>query len=586
PRSFWEEEFYFFPQLPQMLAQCGYTGACLFFQWTWHTPEIPVEPEPLIRWEGIDGTSLPALPRGELNVHQWPEDFDGLLDKVITSTGAGEASSPDAPSRVLDTPRAIVQGLELMPSPDWMCRSEILLPRLRGLLSDARFEVRTATISGLIRELSLAADAHIPARRYAMDDVWHGMTLGKNGDRHPRRSRRLEDLLVSTEAASAVASLFARPYAQWDLYPTWELEDSWRELLASQHHDNHECEGLCGHVAYATLDRVERLASHVLERSARRLLGPPNLDHPRVLVFNTTGRIRDVEFHEPGSERRVAARDVPPFGFRILDSGGASAVHPIDVVESDDRIELRRGPWSVGVCRATGAIAQVTTPEYPDGLADGSMPVARPVLASAASRPRLQGVSIEREEKTGEQRLVSRFIDEACGSLRMSAHPNSRGIELTLDSDGFICDTPGFAGSLTLDFHTGLHAPAVARDTPYSHEPANNPRPGRRKYPTGDWMTSPQWFEEVEHAFTSLTWVRLRDTRDSRSLVIRHDGSQQWFLHPTLRAVLTARDPWDEPRVNGKFTATFRFEPDGPADPDRPAVVAMNQLPREARSPV
>jgi len=41
PRTFWEEEFDFFPQLPQILAGAGYEYASLFFQWTWHTPEIP-----------------------------------------------------------------------------------------------------------------------------------------------------------------------------------------------------------------------------------------------------------------------------------------------------------------------------------------------------------------------------------------------------------------------------------------------------------------------------------------------------------------------------------------------------------------
>ncbi len=51
PTGFWEEEFYFFPQLPQLLAAAGYTGASLFFQWTWHTPELPREPGALVLWD-------------------------------------------------------------------------------------------------------------------------------------------------------------------------------------------------------------------------------------------------------------------------------------------------------------------------------------------------------------------------------------------------------------------------------------------------------------------------------------------------------------------------------------------------------
>ena len=52
PRTFWEEEFAFFPQLPQMLVHAGYEYASLFFQWTWHTPHVPSEELPAIWWEG------------------------------------------------------------------------------------------------------------------------------------------------------------------------------------------------------------------------------------------------------------------------------------------------------------------------------------------------------------------------------------------------------------------------------------------------------------------------------------------------------------------------------------------------------
>ncbi|MFG0260188.1 MAG: hypothetical protein ACF8LK_07515, partial [Phycisphaerales bacterium JB041] len=187
PKTFWEEEFYFFPQLPQILNSCGYTGANLFFQWTWHTPEVPKEPHSLILWEGADGTRIPTLPRNTLNVHQWPEDFDGLLDQGLINE--------------LDHP-AIVQWLELMPSKDWMCRSEVLLPRLKELFADPRFDVRARTCAEMIaefqttepeaqaRSLSDSADKAtppIPVRHYTMDQVWHGMTLGKNADCHPRR---------------------------------------------------------------------------------------------------------------------------------------------------------------------------------------------------------------------------------------------------------------------------------------------------------------------------------------------------------------------------------------------------------------
>ncbi len=62
PKTFWEEEFYCFPQLPQMLVGAGYTGASLFFQWTWHTPEVPREETPVIWWQAPDGSKLKNVP--------------------------------------------------------------------------------------------------------------------------------------------------------------------------------------------------------------------------------------------------------------------------------------------------------------------------------------------------------------------------------------------------------------------------------------------------------------------------------------------------------------------------------------------
>ncbi|MGE5222344.1 MAG: hypothetical protein ACM3PY_07905, partial [Omnitrophica WOR_2 bacterium] len=72
PRTFWEEEFDFFPQLPQILTGIGIQYASLFFQWTWHTPSIPMEQAPAIWWEGLDGSRILAAPRNDLNLHQWP----------------------------------------------------------------------------------------------------------------------------------------------------------------------------------------------------------------------------------------------------------------------------------------------------------------------------------------------------------------------------------------------------------------------------------------------------------------------------------------------------------------------------------
>ena len=125
PRLFWEEEFYFFPQLPQLLVAAGYTAAALFFKETWHTPFVPKEETPVIQWQGMDGSRLPALSRNTLNVRQWPEEFRRLRARLEGHPWLERLPVPLVP-----------QWLELMPSRDWMCRSDVILPEIHALIDN------------------------------------------------------------------------------------------------------------------------------------------------------------------------------------------------------------------------------------------------------------------------------------------------------------------------------------------------------------------------------------------------------------------------------------------------------------------
>ncbi|HEX8918683.1 MAG TPA: hypothetical protein VF898_09275, partial [Chloroflexota bacterium] len=158
PRTFWEEEFDFFPQLPQLLRGVGMEYASLFFQWTWHTPTIPQEDVPAVWWEGLDGSRLLTATRNTLNLHQWPEDVVTLTRQASLCEGAV---------------RGLVQWLELLPSPDWMCRAELMVPPLRKLIESTDCTVRFATLSEYLR----AAEAGAPVRRYSLDHVFHGTSL-------------------------------------------------------------------------------------------------------------------------------------------------------------------------------------------------------------------------------------------------------------------------------------------------------------------------------------------------------------------------------------------------------------------------
>ncbi|MCC6676222.1 MAG: hypothetical protein IT436_03680 [Phycisphaerales bacterium] len=552
PRAFWEEEFYFFPQLPQLLAQCGYAGACLFFQWTWHTPELPKEPTSLILWEGADGTRLPALPRNDLNVHQWPEDFDGLLDRVADGSWRGKGKSES------QSP-AVVQWLELMPSRDWMCRSEVLLPRLKELMGDPRFEVRARTLSKLIGELDRGS---APVRRYVMDEVWHGMTLGKNGDRHPRASADAERKIRAAESLSAVLSLFGRPYASWDAYPTWELEEAWRLLLAGQHHDNHECEGLCGAIGHQQIEQARAMAEEAHGRAlwlARARTGAKRGVETNICGWGRTESLP----HALGLVAKSAW--VPPFGYSVRSGPGSKAGERARARKSKGRAVLTRGDFRVEVDLATGELSSIEGAGVSlTGTRLFGLQIGRGVRAK-----RSVTVSIDKEdaeivvehERPGMGKVYIRFkLAEVTNGVDVWVmQPASSGW------DGAKL-RPGFQGALKTVMDAGWR-PGVVVGGPLSVEAVNEGAEGRRKYPSGDWMTAPQWFEDVKGAFNSTSFVDLLDETGERGLLICHEACMQWFREGRkVAGVLTARDAWDEERYEeGPYWGRqLRLIPHGP----------------------
>lgn len=493
PRTFWEEEFDFYPQLPQILAGCGFDAASLYFQWTWHTPEIPMEDAPVVKWEGIDGSQILAATRNRLNLHQWPEDFRILLDEIAANPPIADGNQP---------PPLILQWLELMPTQDWMCRSELMAPILAELQEDTRFSVEPTLLGDYVRRWQ---GHDVPIRQYTLDQVWHGMTLGKNGDNHVKRSRQLEAVLLAEESAAAVLSLFGRPYEPWDVYPTWELEEGWRQLLAAQHHDNHECEGLCGHVAEAQFAMVETLMdqSSSIERLRRRVGG-------RVGVHGSS------RSNIIGYEQRAAGQRRT---YWIL--VGQTAHCEVDDLFA--RVNVETGEIEsllIGQQEVTGLKWQVEVGGEPVTFRQG-------VLES----------------------------DETGGSLTFLSEPNGDVLlEFSLDVQGRALRvfasvvmeemTPGYEGAVILHWMPATPPNTISTDSPYAWGEVRDGSKGSRKYPEGDWMTSPQWFESVTGSFTSQSGVHLQ--LGTEGILISHGGTTGWQRTPQgASAILLTLDPWD-----------------------------------------
>jgi len=545
PRSFWEEEFDFFPQLPQLLRGVGYEYAALFFQWTWHTPYIPFEQVPAVWWEGLDGSRLLTATRNQLNLHQWPEDFDGRLESPLLH----EMPAP-----------GIVQWLELMPSPDWMCRSELLLPKLRELLAHPAFELRPVTLAEYLE----AARVHAIPRRYTLDDVFHGMSLGKNGDHMRRLSRQAEQSLLAAESLAATYGLFGRPYPSWDVYPIWELEEAWRELLAAQHHDNDECEALCGSIGARSYERSLALSGQVADRTLRRLVDRAVGAPDQTLLYNPLGWSREVAVGAPDGSAIVT---LPPLGYRVVAVGEHDRVAPPIAVEQDDRtITLRRGALSLTIDRASGVISQLANSDFPAGALRDDCPLADLEMTRGGQVERFEQAEVALDRGPA-PRIVVRRRGRGDGphqaiTVTIALAPQLDAVDITYSAAALPRPDGRMHAALQTTISMNLPMFRLIHDHPYGVSEVRAEGIYPRKYPTGDWMTSPQVFEEVRNPFTALQLLDFDG--GERGLLYLHDGSQAMLRDgDRVRNILSMYDPWDEDYFDGSLEVRVRLIPHG-----------------------
>jgi len=586
PRTWWEEEFDFFPQMPQILRLAGFRNACLFFQWTWHTPFVPFEKDEAILWEGVDGSKLRTIPRTPLQIHQWPERWADVLKRPEIQA----ASQP-----------LIVQWLELMPSKDWMCRSELMAPQFREFSKRQDLQVQPVTISEYLGRFN---ERSLRTVQYRLDDVFHGMSIGKNGDLIRRMNRQVEGLILDAETFALVAGMLGRPYAQWDVYPSWDLTEAWRNLLIGEGHDVDECEALCGTVGKNFMRHAQALAQPVLDSNLRHIArhivlpGPDPQKKRLIVVFNSLGHSRrDLATlpwgpGEPGhivdssgksvpsqvlkaadgaAQLAFVADEVPSVGYNAYELGGTKegitqrAGPAASLTARDDRMVLDDGVISATLDRRHGTIVSLQRRGDSRDLVDP----ARPLLALTARvggtmRNSTEGIeSVEPGEQgpvvasaliRGHLAEGIRFETEVrviAGLGRLEVRP-----KLFLDERL----DPTLADSLQHAVAPQLDAPRIYSDYPFAVDAVNPHGVYQKKYPTGDWMTSKQFFEDVKAPFTGLNLVDIED--EQRGLLLVHDGNEGFFGRERgFQQVLSMYDAWDESYWARTQSMAFAFIP-------------------------
>lgn len=537
PQHSWTGTFEFFPQLPQLLSGCGYRGACLLAPVDRATPSLPEADAPLVQWEGLDGTRLLCVP--------------------ARRTGAGSG---------LDLGPEGLQWLAQGASPEGFADLARGVARLGELARAAGLELLWTTLGERIAACDPTA---APVQAWTLDELFHGVSLGKNADCIPRLSRSCEEQLLASESLSALIGLFGRPYASWDIYPHWELEQAWKDLCLAQHHEVHELEGLCGAIGERYLEKSLGLAGEVFARTLEHLAQRVDAPEGATLVYNPLGWTRDVALSGDGGGGIV--RDVPAYGYRAVDPYDIedSRLGSVDLRAEGDLLSFERRHFRVEIDRTSGMVTQIYSRDFPKGLLHPERPVGDFSMLRSGKLERFGRVTFEGETAGSEEWAEYTFLRESESGSRLRVvyglAPLHDALWVRVVADPLERPDGGLHAGLSLPIEPALDRPVMLHDHPFAVTRLRPERDHVRNYPTGEWLAAERTTEVVRRPFTSSSLVdQCSESEAGPGLLVVHDGSQAWFAQEHgARCLLAAYDPWDEDYFDTNFEVELALVPHG-----------------------
>ncbi len=230
--TFLEEEEFSHPQLPQILISAGYKYASLAQVDTWGRAGVPTVELNSLNWKGKDGSTIPTTPKNAL--------FRAGLDWKQLSASDGYKNLDK-----LGKPLLMVWeefGWEPHETPAYTWQADYY----KNISKQAPVEYVT------LKEYMDKYGHPTETRKFGMDDWSKSLTWGLGGDQVRIFQRKVEGELLAAERFDAIASSMGFP-SHWK-----ELDEAWKDLLASQSHDV----GLCEYSRWqqdrmAPLDRIE-----------------------------------------------------------------------------------------------------------------------------------------------------------------------------------------------------------------------------------------------------------------------------------------------------------------------------------------
>ncbi len=234
--TFLEEEEFSHPQLPQILIGAGFRYASLGQLDTWGRAGCPTHEFNAIHWKGIDGTTIPTLPKNTL-IGFCPD---------MTALASSDSFKK---LRTLGKPLMTAWqefGWESPEQPAYLTASA----KFKEFAEKWPVEFVTCTEY-------LDKHGSNPKETIGLPmDAWDkSLTWGLGGDQLRIMDRKVDALLQASERFDAVASTLGAPSQ------AGQLEAAWKDLMASQSHDVGLCEYSRWHhgiaLRMAPLDRIE-----------------------------------------------------------------------------------------------------------------------------------------------------------------------------------------------------------------------------------------------------------------------------------------------------------------------------------------
>jgi alpha-mannosidase len=204
-------------------------------------------------------------------------------------------------------------------------------------------------------------------------------------------------------------------------------------------------------------------------------------------------------------------------------------VPPARVEEDERSITLRRGPLAVTVDRTRGVISQIVSAEFPMGALRAGDPLADLEMTRGGSVEHFEHVEIrpcrDLADAHVEIRRRGRSDDPARAiTITVRLAPELDAVDITFLASALPRPDGRMHAALRTALAVDLPEPRLIHDHPYGVSEIRGAGTYLRKYPTGDWMTSPQVFEEVRNPFTALQFLDFDG--GARGLLYLHDGSQ------------------------------------------------------------